>query len=163
MSQIKMNSWTRARTLPFLSYLSFSPQHTQMTDCFTQRCLLEHVDLVSGNPLQCSCLENPRDGGAWWAAVYGVTQSQTRLKRLSSSSSSNTWDMREESGFYGSSRKIPYSSQAFLLFSHIFHLSMEVLFASNFRELLSQKLWFINKPLFKLRVLVCIFYVTVAH
>ena len=33
-----------------------------------------------GNPLQCSCLENPRDGGAWWAAVCGVTQSQTRLK-----------------------------------------------------------------------------------
>ena len=42
----------------------------------------------NGNPLQCSCLENPRDGGAWWAAVYGVTQSRTRLKRLSSSSSS---------------------------------------------------------------------------
>ena len=33
-----------------------------------------------GNPLQCSCLENPRDGGAWWAAVYGVVQSWTRLK-----------------------------------------------------------------------------------
>ena len=41
----------------------------------------------NGNPLQCSCLENPGDGGAWWAAVYGVTQSWTRLKRLSSSSS----------------------------------------------------------------------------
>ena len=41
-----------------------------------------------GNPLQCSCLENPRDGGAWWAAVYGVAQSWTRLKRLSSRSSS---------------------------------------------------------------------------
>ena len=41
----------------------------------------------NGNPLQCSCLENPRDGGAWWAAVYGVTQSRTRLKRLSSSRS----------------------------------------------------------------------------
>ena len=40
----------------------------------------------NGNPLQCSCLENPRDGGAWWAAVYGVTQSRTRLKWLSSSS-----------------------------------------------------------------------------
>ena len=40
----------------------------------------------NGNPLQCSCLENPRVGGAWWAAVYGVAQSQTRLKRLSSSS-----------------------------------------------------------------------------
>ena len=34
----------------------------------------------NGNPLQCSSLENPRDGGAWWAAVYGVAQSQTRLK-----------------------------------------------------------------------------------
>ena len=42
----------------------------------------------NGNPLQCSCLENPRDGGAWWASVYGVAQSQTRLKWLSSSSSS---------------------------------------------------------------------------
>ena len=41
----------------------------------------------NGNPLQCSCLDNPRDGGAWWAAVYGVAQSWTRLKRLSSSSS----------------------------------------------------------------------------
>ena len=42
----------------------------------------------NGNPLQCSCLENLRDGEAWWAAIYGVAQSQTRLKRLSSSSSS---------------------------------------------------------------------------
>ena len=41
----------------------------------------------NGNPLQCSCLENPRDGGAWWAAVCGITQSWTLLKRLSSSSS----------------------------------------------------------------------------
>ena len=40
----------------------------------------------NGNPLQCSCLENPRDGGAWWAAVHGVAQSRTWLKRLSSSS-----------------------------------------------------------------------------
>ena len=39
----------------------------------------------NGNPLQCSCLENPRDGEAWWAAVYGVAQSRTRLKWLSSS------------------------------------------------------------------------------
>ena len=38
----------------------------------------------NGNPLQCSCLENPRDGGAWWAGVYGVAQGRTRLKRLSS-------------------------------------------------------------------------------
>ena len=43
----------------------------------------------NGNPLQCSCLENPGDGGAWWAAVYGVAHSRTRLKRLSTSSSSS--------------------------------------------------------------------------
>ena len=42
-----------------------------------------------GNPLQCSCLENPREWGAWWAAIYGVSQSRTWLKRLSSSSGSN--------------------------------------------------------------------------
>ena len=40
----------------------------------------------NGNPLQCSCLENPRDSGAWWTSIYGVAQSQTRLKWLSSSS-----------------------------------------------------------------------------
>ena len=45
----------------------------------------------NGNPLQCSCLENPRDGGAWWAANYGVAQSRTWLKRLSSSSSSSVY------------------------------------------------------------------------
>ena len=48
-----------------------------------------HVCIGEGNgkPLQYSCLENPRDGGAWWAAIYGVAQSRTRLKQLSSSSS----------------------------------------------------------------------------
>ena len=45
----------------------------------------------NGNSLQCSCLENPRDGGAWWAAICGVAQSQTRLKRLSSSSKITTY------------------------------------------------------------------------
>ena len=49
---------------------------------------LSYIGEGNGNPLQCSCLESPRDGGAWWAAVYGVAQSRTRLKRLSSSSRS---------------------------------------------------------------------------
>ena len=49
---------------------------------FSLSCMGEGND----NPLQCSCLENPRDGGAWWASVYGVAQSRTRLKQLSSSS-----------------------------------------------------------------------------
>ena len=54
---------------------------TQLHFHFSLSCVGEG----NGNPLQCSCLENPRDGGAWWAAVYGVAQSRTRLKRLSSS------------------------------------------------------------------------------
>ena len=59
----------------------------------------------NGNPLQYSCLENPRDGGAWWAAIYGVAQSWTRLKRLSSSSTffgqlPHESSMRAETLFY---------------------------------------------------------------
>ena len=50
---------------------------------------LSRIREGNGNPLQCSCLENPRDGGAWWASVYGVAQCRTQLKRLSSSSSSS--------------------------------------------------------------------------
>ena len=49
---------------------------------------LSRIGEGNGNPLQCSCLENPRDRGVWWAAVYGVAQSQTWLKWLSSNSSS---------------------------------------------------------------------------
>ena len=54
----------------------------------------------NGSPPQCSCLENPRDGGAWWAAVYGVAQSWTRLKRLSSSSSSRPLEALRASPHY---------------------------------------------------------------
>ena len=48
---------------------------------------LSCIEEGNGNPLQCPCLENPRDGGAWWAAIYGAAQSWTGLKRLNSSSS----------------------------------------------------------------------------
>ena len=50
----------------------------------------------NGNPLQCSCLDNPREGGACWAAIYGVTQSRTRLKRLRSSSSSSLISLQSQ-------------------------------------------------------------------
>ena len=48
----------------------------------------------NGSPLQCSCLENPRDGGAWWAAVYGVAQSRTRLKRLNNNNNIMSWSLK---------------------------------------------------------------------
>ena len=58
-----------------------------MTDWLHFHFSLSCIGEGNGNPLQCSCLENPRDGGAWWAAISGVTQSRTWLKWLSSSSS----------------------------------------------------------------------------
>ena len=65
--------------------------------------LLSCIGEGNGNPLQCSCLENPRDGGAWWADVYGVAQSRTRLKRLSSSSSSPNCSFLKGAFFLGGS------------------------------------------------------------
>ena len=67
---------------------SMGRKESDMTERLHFNFSLSCIGEGNGNPLQYSCLENPRDGGAWWAAVYGVTQSRTRLKRLSSSSSS---------------------------------------------------------------------------
>ena len=64
-------------------------EESDMTERLHFHFSLSCIGEGNGNPLQCSCLENPRDGGAWWAAVYGVAQSRTRLKWLSSSSSSS--------------------------------------------------------------------------
>ena len=63
-------------------------QESDLTERLHFHFSLSCIGEGNGNPLQCSCLENPRDRGAWWAAVYGVAQGWTRLKRLSSSSSS---------------------------------------------------------------------------
>ena len=64
---LRWRHWSRIAWLPFSRHYSYTG---------------------NDNPLQCSCLENPRDRGAWWAAVYEVTQNRTRLTRLSSSNSS---------------------------------------------------------------------------
>ena len=71
------------------SLVGCSPWGREESD-MTEQChfhfSLSCIGEGNGNPLQCSCLENPRDRGAWWATIYGVAQSQTWLKRLSSSS-----------------------------------------------------------------------------
>ena len=61
-------------------------EESDMTEQLPFHFSLSCIGEGNGNPLQCSRLENPRDRGAWWASVYGVAQSQTQLKRLSSSS-----------------------------------------------------------------------------
>ena len=55
-------------------------KESDMTDQLHFHFSLSHIGEGNGNPLQCSCLENPRDRGAWWAAIYAITQSQTQLK-----------------------------------------------------------------------------------
>ena len=77
----------------FCQYIKVNTSQTKLiiTPQYTYTKLHFHFSLScigegNGNPLQCSCLENPRDGGAWWAAVFGVAQSRTRLKWFSSSS-----------------------------------------------------------------------------
>ena len=74
------------------SLVSYSPWGHEESDTTEQlhfHFSVSYTGEGSGNPLQYSCLENPREGGSWWAAVYGVTQSRTRLTGLSSSSSSS--------------------------------------------------------------------------
>ena len=74
------------------SLVGFSPwghKEPDMTEWLHFYFSLSCTGEGNGNPLQCSCLENPRDGRAWWAAIYGVAQSRTRLKWLSSSSNSS--------------------------------------------------------------------------
>ena len=83
-------------------------EESDMTERLHFHFSLSCIGEGTGNPLQCSCLENPRDRGSWWAAVYGFTQSRTRLKQLSSSSRSSSSirsssSSRETLGFTGSS------------------------------------------------------------
>ena len=67
----------------------WDPEDLDTTERLHFHFSLSYIGEGNGNPLQCSCLENPRDRGAWWAAVCGVAQSRTRLKRLSRNSSSS--------------------------------------------------------------------------
>ena len=91
------HSSTLARKIPWMeepgglhSVGSLSQTELSQTERFHFQFSLSCTGEGNGNPLQCSCLENPRDRGAWGAAVYGVAQSRTRLKWLSSSSSLKT-------------------------------------------------------------------------
>ena len=72
-----------------MGYSAWGREESDTTEPLHFHFSLSCIEEGNGNPLQCSCLENPRDGGAWRAAVCGVAQSQTRLKQLSSSSSSS--------------------------------------------------------------------------
>ena len=71
----KSNGWRSQ-----VGYSPWGQEESDMTDRLHFHFSLSCIGEGNGNPFQCSCLENPKDGGAWWAAVYGVAQSRTRLK-----------------------------------------------------------------------------------
>ena len=79
-----LHSGTLAWRIPWMEepggLQSMGSQRVGMTERLPFHFSLLCTGEGNGNPLQCSCLENPKDGGAWWAAVYGVAQSRTRLK-----------------------------------------------------------------------------------
>ena len=83
--------WLSPSLSPFPFPSGYTHTHTHTTEGlhfhFSLSLFLSCIGEGNGNPLQCSCLESPRDEGAWWAAIYGVAESRTRLKRLSSRSS----------------------------------------------------------------------------
>ena len=81
------HSCTLAWKIPWTEEPGRLPSRGSLRDGHNWATSLSRIGKGNGNPLQCSCLENPRDGGAWWATISGVAQSQTRLKQLSSSSS----------------------------------------------------------------------------
>ena len=96
---------------------------------------LSRIGKGNGNPLQCSCLENPRDGGAWWAGIYGIAQSRTWLKRLSSSRMS-----------FRIMYSIPFCG-LFLLWYHNVLINLVIYFIlilGKMNLLLSSSLWFFS-------------------
>ena len=116
------NSWRRQwKPTPVLlpgkshgwrSLVGYSPwgiEESDRTERLHFHFSLSCIGEGNGNPLQCSCLENPRDGGAWWAAVYVVAQSRTQLKQLSSSSSSREDDKAEGLSLIGDRGQAPIS------------------------------------------------------
>ena len=82
-----------------------------------------------GNPLQCSCLENPRNGGTWWAPVYGVAQSQIQLKQLSSSSNSHPYMTTGKT--IALTRQIFVGNVIILLFNMLSRLAITFLLSSK--------------------------------
>ena len=80
-------AWKVPWTKSLVGCSPWGREESDMTEQLPFHFSLSYIGEGNGKPLQCYCLENPRDEGAWWAAVYGFTQSWTRLKQLSSSSS----------------------------------------------------------------------------
>ena len=116
----------RIQTTPFL-WLHFH---------FSLSCIGEG----NGNPLQCSCLENPRDGGAWRAAVYGVAQSRTWLKWLSSSSSASSCRAALGEPVSSSASQLPISYVSLSVDSFLFRLARIIHFCLQPKS----PRWYIN-------------------
>ena len=91
---LRLAFYLSANARDLVGFGPWGREDSDMTERLPFHFSLSCIGEGNGNPLQCSCLENPRVGGAWWAAISGVSQSRTRLKQLSSSSSSRGWKLK---------------------------------------------------------------------
>ena len=114
---------------------------------------LSFIGEGNGNPLQCSCLENPRDGGAWWAAIYGVAQSRTRLKWFSSSSSNSFWNSLFLESYCWTILKTSDSCLENILSLHYPFFCIIFWFILEFHLLLTSPCMFLNSVYFFIRIL----------
>ena len=96
----------------------------------------------NGNPLQCSCLENPRDGGAWWAAVYGVAQSWTQLQQIESLERTHTYVDKIDSrgGISSSGETVEFSIKLTQLAIHRKKVKLDLLFMLYTKIIISDRL-----------------------
>ena len=132
-------------------------KESDMTEWLHFRFSLSCIGEASGNPLQCSCLENPRDGGVWWAAIHGVTKSRTQLKRLSSSSSRTSlvvqW-LRPSVSNAGGLGSIPdRKRRSHMLYSMIEKTKYYLNTSRIFFCLLLSYCWQISSPCFSIQVI----------
>ena len=100
---------------------------SDMTEWLHFHFLLSCIGKGNGNPLQCSCLENPSDGAAWWAAVYEVTRSRTQMKQLSSSSSKQITNSGKTNAYTEKVIIVSYMTQLWWIFIYIYNLSTKKL------------------------------------
>ena len=123
-----------------------------MTERLHSHFSLSRIGEGNGNPLQCSCLENPRNGGAWWATIYGVTQSRTRLKQLSSSNSSRKTNLKQQERSNFSPRNLSAAMNSVLLlidkWVQFSFLGKTLVFLPSFLppNILSIWAWYISWP-----------------
>ena len=130
--------WKSHGQKSLVGYSPWGHKESDMTEWLHFHFLLSFIGEGNGNPLHRSCLENPRDAGAWWAAVYGVAQSRTWLKRLGSSSSIAVFcKYYDDDDIYNRALKKQWSHGVVISSSFIAYLTVNAPYTEKRNEILN--------------------------